>query len=100
MHNAVYRNIENITKSNNDLMHEGLFYLEVKDNQLLKSYLIDYYDHINSLFDEICDVVSTKGSIETDKLLSDLENINDNFVDISRKYVGELISLIKKDSCL
>ena len=92
--------VETINLCLDQLMHEGLFYLKVIENELLKKSLLDFHEKINSLFIEITNKINENGDMPTDEVLLFLEEVNKNFMEISDEYIGKIINLIKNDSFL
>ena len=96
----IFSKVATINLCLDQLMHEGLFYLKVIENELLKKSLLDFHEQINSLFIEITNKINENGDVPTNEILLFLEGVNANFMKISDDYIGEIINLIKSDSFL
>lgn len=100
IHKEIPKNIENIYILLDDFMHEGLFYLSVLPDEQLKDNLLKYHEEILNLFEGIASEINNNGRVDINTLMNFLQRLNVNFIDITSKYMPQIVSSIKKDSVI
>lgn len=82
------------------LMHEGMFYLKVNNNEFLKDALLDFHEEVHDLFIPLTNKINDTGTILSLELLKKLEDINSKFMKDSNQHISKIIDCVKKDSFL